>query len=189
MCLEIFPLTPERWRDFEKLFGPSGGDDGCWCMFWRLNRHDFNSGKGETNRLCFKKMVEENSTPGLIAYQDHMPVGWCSVSPREAFAERIAELPVYQPIDSKHVWSILCFFIHPDYRNQGIARRLLKEAIQFARANGASTLESFPDDPKGRTADGDIYTGTVKMFQDLGFVEAERRHPLRPIMRYEFNRK
>jgi hypothetical protein len=54
--------------------------------------------------------------------------------------------------------------------------------------NGASTLESFPDDPKCRTADGDIYTGTIKLFQELGFTEVGRRHPLRPIMRYEIKK-
>jgi hypothetical protein len=36
--LEVHPLTPERWADFERLFGPRGAYGGCWCMYWRITR-------------------------------------------------------------------------------------------------------------------------------------------------------
>jgi hypothetical protein len=34
--LTVLPVTPDRWDDFEKLFGKSGACAGCWCMWWRL---------------------------------------------------------------------------------------------------------------------------------------------------------
>ena len=39
--LTFYPLTPERWKDFEELFGPRGACGGCWCMWWRLKRSEF----------------------------------------------------------------------------------------------------------------------------------------------------
>jgi len=48
--LEFHPLTPERWRDLESLFGPRGACGGCWCMFWKLPRREFSRRKGEGNR-------------------------------------------------------------------------------------------------------------------------------------------
>ena len=39
--IEIHPLTPDRWADFEKLFGPRGAYAGCWCMWPRMRSKDF----------------------------------------------------------------------------------------------------------------------------------------------------
>jgi hypothetical protein len=39
--LTFVPLTKERWSDFETLFGVRGACGGCWCMFWRLTRSEF----------------------------------------------------------------------------------------------------------------------------------------------------
>ena len=39
MRITFQPLTPERWRGFETLFGPKGAYGGCWCMWPRLLRY------------------------------------------------------------------------------------------------------------------------------------------------------
>jgi hypothetical protein len=64
----IEPLTPERWPDFERLFGPNGACAGCWCMWWRLPRKAFDAGAGEGNRTAFRAIVETGPRPGLLAY-------------------------------------------------------------------------------------------------------------------------
>ena len=33
--LDFRPLTPDRWKDLEALFGKHGATGGCWCMWWR----------------------------------------------------------------------------------------------------------------------------------------------------------
>ena len=66
MTLEIHPLTPDRWQDFETLLGPHGAYGGCWCMFWRQTRKDFERLKGETNRCLFKAVVDRGEMPGLL---------------------------------------------------------------------------------------------------------------------------
>ena len=68
--LEIHPLTPDRWADFEKLFGPRGAYGGCWCMFWRLRSRDNARNKGADNKREMKKIVDSGEPPGLLAYVD-----------------------------------------------------------------------------------------------------------------------
>ena len=52
--LEFHPVTPERWSDFETLFGEKGACGGCWCMLWRLTRKEFErqkAGRQDCGRL------------------------------------------------------------------------------------------------------------------------------------------
>jgi hypothetical protein len=60
--LEFYPLTAERWTDFEKLFGKRGACGGCWCMWWRLKRSEFERQKGEGNRKAIKRIVDSGSS-------------------------------------------------------------------------------------------------------------------------------
>ncbi len=83
--MTFHPLTPERWKDFEKLFGPKGACAGCWCMWFRLTRAEFEKQKGAGNKRAMKKIVNSGEAPGIIAYSGDESVGWCSVAPRERY--------------------------------------------------------------------------------------------------------
>jgi hypothetical protein len=61
----------------------------------------------------------------------------------------------------------------------------LRHAIEFAKTQGAKTLEAFPKENAGRTSDAAVYMGTIDLYQEFNFVEVHRHHPKRPIMRYE----
>jgi hypothetical protein len=83
--INFHPLTPEHWSDFEKLFGPRGACGGCWCMYWRLSRSQFEDQHGELNRRNMKALVDSGIIPGILAYAGEEPIGWCSIAPREEF--------------------------------------------------------------------------------------------------------
>ncbi|HPC11865.1 MAG TPA: GNAT family N-acetyltransferase, partial [candidate division Zixibacteria bacterium] len=89
-ALTFHPLTPERWGDFEALFGVRGACGGCWCMYWRLFRLAFSIGKGEGNRRAMQKLVRAGTEPGILAYDGERPVGWCAVAPREEYVRLTA---------------------------------------------------------------------------------------------------
>ena len=56
--LSFHPLTPERWKDFEKLFGPKGACAGCWCTYWVLRRSEYNRLRiNDGTKKYFKKVV------------------------------------------------------------------------------------------------------------------------------------
>ena len=183
-ALVVRPLTPSRWKDLELLFGQRGACGGCWCMWWRLKRSQFVAQKGEGNRRAFRRIVELGEIPGLLAYLDNEPIGWCALSPREKLPV-LERSRILQPVDDQPAWSVVCFFVSKPFRRQGITTELLKAAVDYARKRGARIVEGYPvETRKGRLPDPFAYTGLPSAFKKAGFVEALRRSPTRPIMRY-----
>lgn len=154
-------------------------------MWWRIRRSEFNQNKGEGNRQAFKAIVDSGQVPGILAYHDTQPVGWCSVSPREDFPA-LYRSPLLKPIDSQQVWSIVCFYIDKPARKQGLSDLLIEAAVEYARRSGARIIEAYPKDiRKGvNLTDTFLFTGLVSAFTKAGFVEVARRSETRPIMRY-----
>lgn len=181
--LDFQPVTPGRWGDIERLFGERGACGGCWCMWWRLPRSEYEKSRGERNRKSFRRLVRSDEPPGLIAYAGGAPAGWIALAPREAYAglERSRTLA---RVDARPVWSIVCFFVARPFRRQGLSVKLLEAAADYARKRGARILEGYPVEPsKGRMPDAFAWTGTAAAFRKAGFAEAERRSATRPIMR------
>ena len=58
------PVTKERWGDFEKLFGPNGAYSGCWCMWWRETRSEYDRNGNSGNRKAMKNLVKAEIVPG-----------------------------------------------------------------------------------------------------------------------------
>jgi GNAT superfamily N-acetyltransferase len=181
---KIHPLSNERWNDFEDLFGTHGAVGGCWCMWFRLKRKEFDVRRGDRNHLLMRSIVEAGEVPGILAYDGDQAAGWCSVAPREAFPV-LGRSPVLKPVDEEPVWSIVCFFIAKSHRKQGLMNVLLQAAVGYAAQQGASIVEGYPVDPAmGSTPDVFAFTGVAAAFEKAGFVEVARRSPTRPIMRY-----
>lgn len=177
------PLTAERWPDLERLFGPRGACAGCWCMWWRLSRTDWNRGKGDGNRKAFRRLVRSGAEPGIIAYAEGEPVGWCAIAPREQYPV-LDRSRILMRVDEEPVWSVTCFYIARRWRHQGLSTKLLKAAVDFACSRGANIVEGYPHETKTPTADVFVYTGLASVFRRAGFKEAARRSKTRPIMRW-----
>ena len=186
--IRIFSLTPSRWADLEKLFGPRGACAGCWCMYWRLAHSDFKKKMGAANKRAFKKIVAAGETPGLVAYSGREPVGWCAVAPRETYA-RLQNSRTLAPADDHPVWSVVCFFVVRGSRRRGVTVALLRAAVEFARKRGAKMVEGYPIAPKTKPMpDAFAWTGLEGAFLKAGFKEVARRSATRPIMRFSISR-
>ena len=182
--LDIQPLTPDRWPDLEALFGKQGAYSGCWCMWWRLAGSDFGNAGAAGRKAAFAGIVAEGREPGLLAYADNIPVGWCAIAPRDEFP-RFDRSRYWKPVDDEPVWSLNCFYIARGQRGRGIATALLHAAVAFARERGARIVEAYPKEMEEGVSASSLYTGSVTMFRAAGFTEVARRHPQRPIMRLE----
>lgn len=181
--LTFSPLTPGHWRAFEQLFGVSGACGGCWCMWWRVPKKEFDAGKGEGNRARMRQLVRDGVEPGVIALDGDEAVGWCALAPRADYP-RLASSRVLRPLDDAAVWSVTCLFVKKEWRRRGVTPLLLREACSFAKARGATIVEGYPTDPKsGRTADAFAFTGLPSSFLKAGFTEVARGSETRPIMR------
>ena len=184
--LSYLPATPDRWDDLAALFGERGACGGCWCMLWRLTRKQFESQKGEGNKLALKAIIDSGEVPGILAFDGARAVGWCAIAPRHTYPA-LARSRILKPVDDRDCWSVSCFFIDKAYRKKGLSIDLLTAAIAYARSQGAALVEGYPVEPK---SDKDIppafaWTGVPKTFLAAGFKEVARRSPTRPIMRAE----
>lgn len=182
--LKIFPLDINRWEDFETLFGERGACGGCWCMSWRLKRSIFEKQKGHGNKLAMRNLVEQNEPVGLLAYIDKKPIAWCAVAPREVYL-KLENSRILKRIDNEPVWSITCFFITKPYRRKGLSLELLKGVIKYGKANKVKIIEGYPVVPYSEKIPAAFaWTGIPSAFEKAGFVVAERRSKLKPMMRY-----
>lgn len=170
--IDVRPVAPAHWDDIVDLFerkGPRGGTpqtDGCWCQFWNLRGNAYWAGHGAGNRKRFETEIRSGTEPGLLAYVDDVPVGWCRLGPRETF-ERLEHSVKLARVDDQEVWSVVCFYVHPSAKGSGVASALLDAAIARAAGHGVGILEGYP------VRDGhmniDSYTGYLPMFLEAGF--------------------
>ena len=176
------PLTPDRWEDFVRLFGPRGCG-GCWCMWFRQTGKEFEAGRGAKNRDAMCEVVDRGPVPGILAYAGDEPAGWVSLSPRERFP-RLDRSRAMKQVDREPVWSIVCFYIGPAHRGAGLMQALIRAAEVLATEQGARVLEAYPHDPAVSPVSVDAaYHGVVPAFAAAGFHEVARRTAGQPVMR------
>lgn len=181
--VRVEAATPERWDDVVRVAGDRGFYSGCWCMWWRVTSREYKERSGDGLRVGLEELVSGGHEPGLVAYVGTEPVGWVAVAPRDEYP-RLQRSPKLRPVDDLPVWSISCFYIDRHHRRRGVAGALLQAAVEHARSRGARVVEAYPIDTSDRekVASGDIFTGTLAMFERAGFQEVARRQG-RPIVR------
>lgn len=151
-------------------------------MWWKQTRAEFSRQHGEPNRVAFKAIVDSGVVPGLLAYSDSQPVGWCAIEPRESYPT-LDRSRILGRVDDAPVWSITCFYINRRFRGRGLMRGLLTAAVDWAGKQGAEIVEAYPVDSPVKLSNAAVYTGVAPIFRDAGFVEVLRRSRTRPIMR------
>jgi GNAT superfamily N-acetyltransferase len=188
-ALVAHPLTPDRWADLERLFGPNGAYSNCWCTFQRQTGREYAAGcvnRGAGNRALLRLLTDEGHEPGLIAYRDGEPIGWVSVGPRPEFG-RLLRSPILKLTPDEaadaSVWSVACFFIPRAYRGRGVGSALLHAAVAHARTRDARLLEGYPIDTRGRRVQSSsAFTGTLELFARAGFERVAERIAGRPVV-------
>lgn len=183
--LSFHPATAQRWPDLEELFGDRGACGGCWCMFWRIPRKQFEAQKGQSNKQALKKVVAKRIAPGILAYAGTEVIGWCAVAPRSEYVA-LERSRILKPVDDQPVWSISCLFVKKAFRRKGVSAKLLSAAAEFAAKHGAKIVEGYPTETTNeKMADPFLWHGVSSAFRKAGFREVARRSPTRPIMRIE----
>jgi GNAT superfamily N-acetyltransferase len=178
---EFAPLTPQRWEDFEALFGPNGACSGCWCAWFLMSNKEFRESGKEGHKELIRTIVHSGVEPGLLAYADGKPVGWVALAPRERYT-RLATSRYLGAVDEQPVWVISCFFIHRLYRRMGLMEKLLSAAIEYASGKEVKILEAFPLEVEGKISSASLFTGRASVFRKLGFEQVALRD-YRPILR------
>jgi GNAT superfamily N-acetyltransferase len=170
-----------NWSDFARLFEDRGGPKSCWCMVWRASPAEARHRDGASRRGQMKSRIDTGTPVRILACEDDTPIAWCSIAPRDSYR------PLGGPDDlagSEHVWSLACLFIRSEFRGQGLAGRLIREAVDRAARNGATIVEAYPVDPRSPSY---RFMGFVETFRAAGFKEVgsagRRRHVMRLAVR------
>jgi ribosomal protein S18 acetylase RimI-like enzyme len=179
MVFEAHPLSKERWPDLVELFDRPIVRT-CFCMFYR--KTGTGTGVGMQNRRGMKALVDRGIVPGLIGYRDGVPIAWVSLGPRDGYP-KLRRSPIMKPVDDQPVWSIVCFFVAREARGQGLAERMLRAAVDYARSGGARLVEAYPVDDEGRRHPDFMFFGAKSMYDRAGFREVARRKATRPVVR------
>jgi GNAT superfamily N-acetyltransferase len=179
--LTFRPVKDSNWADFEHLFESQGGPSYCWCMPYRATAAENRRLDRETRKDGMRARVMAGVPVGILAYAGGEPVGWCSIAPRPTFPRpNTSAVPGAANADDPLVWSLTCFFVPRRLRGSGLASRLLRAALDYAREQGAAAVEAYPVDPDSPSYG---FGGYRPMFQAVGARElgplGRRRHVVR----------
>jgi GNAT superfamily N-acetyltransferase len=152
-------------------------------MLWRLQRSVFERQKGDDNKEALKAIVASGEVPGILAYREGQPIGWCAMAPRERYPA-LARSRILKPIDATPVWSISCLFVAREHRACGVSVQLLKAAIAYVKRQGGTMVEGYPVEPRQEKMPAVFaWTGIASAYLQAGFTECARGSDTRPIMR------
>ena len=186
------PISETPWADVQQVFATRGDPAGCWCQYFKMPNAEWRATSRETKSERLREQTESgNPPPGLIAYLDGEPVGWCAVEPRQRYprilTSKVVTLASTEPLEDQTVWAVTCFVVRVGYRRRGVSTALIEGAVAWARENGARVLEGYPVDSAVRrnASSADLYHGTVGLFEAAGFTVAAQPWPGRALMRLE----
>jgi GNAT superfamily N-acetyltransferase len=168
--IEILPATADRFDDLATLVGPKHpGAPACWCLAPRLASSENRRLRGAARPERLRELCAQDPTPGVIAYLDGVPAGWCACGPRAEMGRLVRSRTIPQ-VDDLPVWSVICIVVAVGYRRQGLAYRLVEGAVAYAHSKGAEMVEAYPIDTAGkRVSTSFAYCGTTGLFEQAGF--------------------
>jgi GNAT superfamily N-acetyltransferase len=193
-AIAVVPANEASWEDLQAVFGERSTPHWCQCQWFKFASAEFDAMDGPERQAQLAEQTgcgdpTASSTSGLVAYVDGEPAGWCAVEPRTAYPRLRTSRLVWagrdEDRDDASVWAVTCFVTRKGYRRQGISTALARAAVGLARDRGATAIEGYPLLPRadGRVSSGDLFVGTVGMFESAGFTEVGRPTERRAVMR------
>lgn len=190
--IAVVSIADVPWADVEAVFGTRGDPARCWCQFFKMPNAEWwaTSVEEKSSRLR-DQTANAPLPPGLIAYLDGEPVGWCAVEPRPAYPmilrSKVVTIASIEAAEDDSVWSVSCFVVRTGYRRRGVSRGLVAAAVSWAREHGARVIEGYPIDvaQKPKVSSATLYHGSLTLFEQAGFTVQARPTPGRALMRLE----
>jgi ribosomal protein S18 acetylase RimI-like enzyme len=187
--IAVVDASAERWDDVAAVMGTRGDPARCWCQFFRLTNTQWQAGSVGDRRAALKEQAADPMPPGVLAFLDGNPTGWCGLAPRAAYPRLATSLVSKATDDEDGLWSVTCFVVSVGARRRGLSDHLLAGAIDLARRHGARLLEAYPIDVAVRSpSSSELYHGAFHVFRRAGFVEVARPKPERPVVRLRLER-
>ncbi|MGS1108313.1 GNAT family N-acetyltransferase [Achromobacter anxifer] len=159
-------LQPAYLDFFDRLaFKDNPEWSGCYCNCFYADRcqKPWKDWTAAENRAAVARLIQDRKMWGYLAFSGNQAVGWCGAGPKRA-------IPIFGgglQDEDEHIGAITCFVVAPAFRKQGIARQLLRGALQDFSAMGLGIAEGNPR-PSAET-DAQSHFGPVSLFYSEGF--------------------
>ncbi len=175
--------TADRFDDAQHALSGGGDGHGCQCQWWMITNAEWQKTSQEQREGLLRDEIDAGPPPALIAYVDGEAAGWVRIGPRTKQV-RIGRTRNFtdasqEPWDDESVWSVSCFVVRKEHRQQGLNAKLLDAAIDYARTSGARVIEAYPLDLDAgkKIPVNDLFHGVLSTFEDAGFREVARPKP------------
>ena len=172
---------PEQAGDFLRFFDHERGiafaDNPqwakCYCHYYQVPKSiRWASLSAPQNRTAMRARIEVGEMEGFLAYDGGEVVGWVNAQPRHKLPHCFARLgisPTPLPCAPFEAAAIVCFVIAPTQRRRGIARALLRGALESFAVRGFKLVDAFPFKAGDSELAADHYHGPLPIFFDAGF--------------------
>jgi GNAT superfamily N-acetyltransferase len=172
--IQITRFAPAHIDAFHALHATAGW---CSCVAWWVETWDgWGRRTAEENRALRDRLTESAVFDGYLAFSGPDAVGWCQAVPRDRLVKIGRQFDLAA---DPGTWAIGCFFVHPRYRRQGIARTLLQAILDDLPGRGARRAEAYPKRTAGEA--GELWNGPEALLRAHGFTTA-KDDPVRPVL-------
>lgn len=170
MNIIIKPLTKELKDDYlfffdNMIFKENPDWSSCYCYDYHFTGEPSTCTRA-SNRAAVIDLINENKFTGYLVYTDEKPIGWCNTNDRSNYQRLLKDYDYVDNPDDK-VCSIVCFLIHPDYRRQGIAQKILENIIQDYSKTDYDFIEAYPR--KEESSSSSSFKGPRELYERNGF--------------------
>jgi GNAT superfamily N-acetyltransferase len=193
--VRVLPAGDVDWADLQTVFGTRGEPSLCFCQRFRMQPGESWASVGRDELAArLRDQLDDGragpSSPGLVAFLDGEPVGWCALDRRSTYPRLLRNVRVPwegrdEDKDDDSVWAVTCFVTRRSYRRRGVSRALCVAAVQHARDAGARALEGYPMTTTDALI-GELHPGVHRVFVAAGFTEVSRPTQRRAVMRIDF---
>lgn len=177
--LSVVPLEPGHAEALAELFDRS--EHHCYCRYLHFPGdkyawQDRLANNPERSRAELIRAVASQSPEarGVVAIEPESKrvIGWLKLSPAQTldklYGQRLyRRLPCFDRAP-EGVFTLGCFFVEPEYRRQGLAKKLIRAAIELGRKLGAHSLEALPRGASD-ASDAEYWLGRGSTFLATGF--------------------
>lgn len=176
MRFRVKANTPDTMDDFLTFFEQRAFRDnpqwaGCYCLYSYHNDEEWEASNPSENKTEALVRLAEGRMPGYLGYLDGEVIAWMAVGKRKNF-NRYATYLADSEDTEKSIFSITCFIIDPDFRNQGIATALLERVSADLATKGVDILEAYPMDKEASNAHH--HRGPLSLYKHAGFKVVEQ---------------
>lgn len=170
MDIEIRPLTKNLKDDYLFLFDNMiHKENPDWSICYCYDYHflgDVATCTRESNRSAVINLINENRLTGYLVFENDKPIGWCNANNRMNYQRLLRDYDLIDNPDDK-VCSIVCFLIHPDYRRQGIAQKILERIIKDYSNKNYDYIEAYPR--KEESSSETSFKGPLELYKRFDF--------------------